>query len=174
MAAFAGAAIAAIAVVALVFSGYLSPKSDDGLAAEIEALKSEVASLKQATPDEGLTSLQQQVAALEQKVGEAAAASPSGPTEAQLKEVQDRVTALEQADGGERLHRRTGNTADKARRRGRRARNAAPADAASLESALAPLREQLDQLSTRIDELSARVDAAPTEDRVAAIESQAG
>ena len=172
IAAFAGAAIAAIAVVALVFTGYLSPKSDDGLAAEIEALKGEVASLKQATPDEGLTSLQQQVAALEQKIGEAAAPSPSGPTEAQLKEVQDRITALEQADGGE------DSTADletqliKLTEDVAALKNATPADAASLESALAPVREQLDQLSTRIDQLSARVDAAPAEDRVAAIEAK--
>ena len=78
--------------------------------AEIEALKGEVASLKQAGPDDGLASLQQQVAALEQKVGEAAAASPTGPTEAQLKDVQDRVAALEQA-GGE------AGSADRARRR---------------------------------------------------------
>jgi hypothetical protein len=169
--AIAGAAVAAIIVIALVLSGYLSPKSDDGLSAEIEALKGEVASLKQAGPDDGLASLQQQVAALEQKVG-AAPASPAGPTEAQLKDVQDRVAALEQG-GGE------AGSVDKLKAQLAKLtediaalKNAVPADAASLESALVPVRERLDQLSTRIDELSTEVDAAPGEERVAAIEGK--
>ena len=139
IAAFAGAAIAGVAVVALVFTGYLSPKSDDGLAAEIEALKGEVASLKQATPDEGLTSLQQQVAALEQKVGEAAAPLPSGPTDAQLKEVQDRVTALEQTDGGEDSTAEMETQLTKLTEDVAALKNAAPPTAASRECARAGL-----------------------------------
>lgn len=172
MAALAGAAISAIAVVALVVTGYLSPKSEDGLAAEIEALKSEVASIKQATPDDGLAPLRQQVAVLEQKVGEAASTLPSGPTDAQLEDVQDRITALEQAEGGADSTAKLETQLTKLAEDVAALRNAAPADVASLEGALAPVREQLDQLSTRIDALSARIDAAPAEDRIAAIEAK--
>jgi hypothetical protein len=173
VAAIIGALIAAFAVVGLSLSGYLSPKSNDGLAAEVEALKAEVASLKQAEPDGGFSALQQQVAALEQRVGEAAAATPGAPTEA-LKEIQDRIAVIEQRNGGanapdELKAQLTKLTEDLAS-----LRSATPADAATLESSLRPISEKLDQLSARVDELSRRIDAAPAEDRIAAIESKLG
>jgi hypothetical protein len=172
IAGIAGALIAAFAVVGLALSGYLSPKPDNGLAGEVEALKAEVAILKQPKPDENLGALQEQLAALAQKVSEGAAASPGAATEVQLKGIQDRVAAIEQAgsettvpdDLKAQLTKLTDDLAA--------LRNAAPADAASLANALTPLREKLDQLSAHVDELSGRIDAAPDEDRVAAIESR--
>jgi hypothetical protein len=172
MAAVAGALVAALAVVGLSLNGYLTPKSNDSLAAEVDALKGEIATLKQAKPDEGLSAVQQQVAALEQRVGEVATVSPSGQTDAQLKEVQDRITALEQVgieagSADEFRAQVTKLTEDLAA-----LRSATPADAASLEGSLAPVRERLDQLSARVDEMSGRIDAAPDQDRIAAIESE--
>ena len=172
MAGIAGAAIGAIVVVGLLVSGLLPPKSDDGVAAEVAVLKAEVASLKQATPNDGVASLQQQVTALEQKVAESASAPPSGATDAQLKELQDRLAALEQTAGQSASTDELETQVSKLAQDLATLRSATPADAASLESSLTPIRGELDQLSTRIDELSAKIDAAPAEDRIAGIETK--
>ena len=172
MAGIAGAAIAAIVVVGLFVSGLLPPRPDDGVAAEVAALTAELASLKQAAPNDDLTSLQQQVTALEQKVAESASAPPSGATDAQLKDFQDRLTALEQTGDQTASTDELEAQVSKLAQDLAALRNATPADAASLESSLTPIREELDQLSTRVEELAARVDATPAEDRIAGIEAK--
>jgi hypothetical protein len=172
VAAIIGALIAAFAVVGLSLSGYLSPGSDDGLATEVEALKGEIAALKQPSPDEGLSTLQQQMAALEQKLAEAPAATPGAPTEAQLKDIRDRVAAIEQAGGEANLPNELKAQLAKLTDDLASLRSATPADAATLESTLEPITEKLDQLSARVDQLSGRIDAAPAEDRIAAIENE--
>lgn len=171
LAALAGAAIVAIAVIVMAFTGYFPTRSGAGISAEIEALRSDVAKLQQANPDESLTALEQQVAAIDKKIGDVAAAAPAGASNEALAELQSRFEALEQAvsagASAASLEPRLTELANEIAA----LRNAAPADAASLETTLAPIREPLDAMSAQLDALSARVDAVPSEDRIAAIET---
>ena len=163
IAAVLGGIVGAAVIFGLMFSGYLAQGDDAELFAEVNALKSEVASARQPQPPPDLAPLEQQVAALEKSVGELSRVSPDGTPDAALTELQARVATLEQTGGV------SGATAELERRIAELGeqvaalRNAQPADAASLEEALAPLREQVGTLATRVDD-------APTAERIATLE----
>lgn len=163
LAAVLGGIVGAAVIFGLMFSGYLAQGDDAELFAEVNALKSEVASARQPQPPPDLAPLEQQVAALEKSVGELSRVSPDGTPDAALTELQARVATLEQTGGA------SGATAELEQRMAELGeqvaalRNAQPADAASLEESLAPLREQVGTLATQVD-------AAPTAERIATLE----
>ncbi len=166
LAAFAGGAIAAIVIIVLALAGYLSPTKDtDGadIAAEIAALKTEIADLRQAA--DGVAPLSERLATIEGSVGEfAGRASASTADAAALKDLQNRLEKLERAGAAGSsvsLEPRLAVLAAEVAA----LRSAAPADTATLEATLATLREEVGALSKRID-------ATPGEERIAAIEAK--
>ena len=163
-AAIAGGVVGAAIIAALVLSGYFGQADEPGLAAEIDTLKSEVAGLRQAQPTD-LIPLQEQVAALEKSVSELTQTPPSGAADAALTELQGRVAALEETGG---TNSSTGDLETRIAELSETVaalKNAAPADAGSLENALAPIRQEVQALSTRLDQ-------APTGENIAAIEQK--
>jgi len=163
IAAVLGGIVGAAIIFALMLGGFFGQRDDTALVAEVNALKGEIASARQAQPPPDLAPLEQQVAALEKSVGELSKVSPDGSPDAAMTELQARVAALEQTGGAggatAELEQRIAELGDQVAA----LRNAQPADAASLEEALAPLREQ-------VGTLAARVDAAPTAERIATLE----
>jgi hypothetical protein len=165
LAAFAGGAVAAIAIIGLALAGYFSSARDGAeVAAAIAALESEVASLRQA--GDGVAALKEQVAALETSLAELAGRPAASAIDATaLTDLTDRIVTLETAGGASgsavNLEPRLNQLASEVAT----LKSAAPADTAAIETALAELREELAALS-------ARVDSAPGEERVAALETK--
>jgi hypothetical protein len=167
-AALVGGAIAAVIIIALARAGYLLPASDDNTAdatsSDIAALKSEIASLK--TSGDALAPLKEQIAALQKSVGELSQRAPASSLDpAQLKDLQDRLAAIESAP------RPAGSPTNLEPRIAALAqdiaalKSAAPPDTASLQSDIAALRQQLDALSASVEKL-------PQEERFVAIEAK--
>ncbi len=167
VAAFAGAAIAAIVIAVLALSGYFAPAKDDGAetAAAIADLKAQIAALREA-PDSAAP-LRAQVAALEKSVADLSARPlPPAADPAGLKDLQDRLGKLEAAPPvaagpDANLEPRLTALADDIAA----LKNAAPPDIASFQATLATLR-------TDIDALAARVGGLPGEERIAGIEAK--
>ncbi|MGH6841729.1 MAG: hypothetical protein ACREDV_06490, partial [Methylocella sp.] len=147
-----GGLVGAVVIAALVFAGYLGQHDDAGPIAEIAALKSEVAGLRQAAPID-LAPLQEQIAALEKSVAALSDVPPSETSGAALTELEGRVATLEQTGGP------GASTADLEQRITELGeavaalRNAAPADAEGLENALAPIRQQLEALTAQLEQV---------------------
>jgi hypothetical protein len=180
-AAVIGGAIAAIAVVALLLSGYLAPREEEGpdLQAEIATLKSDVAALSQAPQEDNLAPLRDQISALQTSVTDlqsaaqaAQTAQTDGTDTGELDDLKSRVSQLEtnasqvasgavSDDVGQQLAARIATLSQDVD-----ALKSAPGpDLSGLESGLADLRQQVATLTTDLK-------SAPTEERVAAIETK--
>ncbi len=168
--------------------------------AELANLRSEVEALRQSAGEQvgvDVAPLQQQVAGLEQAIAELRSQPAAGGDPALLGEVQNRLAALEQAasaagstESSQALEARLGELAsevealrssggtgatepalagiatriDEIAGRLGSLEGQGPVDVTGLESSIAEIREQLAQLAERVE-------AAPTEERVAALET---
>lgn len=171
IASLAGGAVVALAVVALAVSGVFERGGDAETPTEIAALKGEIAKLQQAKSDDGLAALGQQVSLLENTVAALSARPQPATSDAALGDLLNRVAALEQSGaslGTAELEKRVTELADAVAT----LKSAQPADGASVESALQPLSQQVQELSTRLQEVASAVEKASTEDRVTALEAK--
>jgi hypothetical protein len=171
IAAFAGGLIGAALVVALLEAGYLGERGGSGLVAEVNALKSDIEEVRQAPPAD-LAPLESKLAALEKSLSELSQAGSNASPDPALAELQSRVAALEQSETS------GGSTADLDKRVAELGnavaalKSAAPPDAASLEDALAPVREEIGTVSARIDQAAPADQVAAIEQRVSELGSQ--
>ena len=164
IAAVIGGLVGAGLVAGLMATGYLGEREGSGLAAEVDALKSEISALRQARPDD-LAQLESKLAALEKSLSDLSQANPNGTPDPALGELQNRVAVLEQSEPSEGS---TGDLDKRVTELGNAVaalKSAPPPDAASLDQALAPVRQE-------IEALAARVDQAATGERAAAIEQK--
>jgi hypothetical protein len=167
--AVAGAVVAAMVIIALLFSGYLV-RPDNAVktveAAEIAALKDDVAVLKQAGTSDDVAPLKEELAALQGSVAELAKRPASGAADpAMLKAIQDRLAALESTGGEVTPGADVGPRVDELAKDVAALKGVAPVDTKSLEDSIAKLRQELDALAARADKL-------PDEARIAAIETK--
>jgi hypothetical protein len=170
------------------------------VSAELASLRSEVEALRQSAGEQAgvdVAPLQQQVAGLEQAIAELRSQPAAGGDPASLGEVQNRLAALEQAasaagssEPSQALEARLGELASQVESL------RSSGGTGATEPALAGIAKRIDEiagrlgslegqgpvdisaveasvseLQNRLDQLGERVEAAPTEERVAALET---
>ena len=168
IAAVAGGLIGAALVAGLLMTGYLGERDGSSLVAEVDALKSEIIELRQAQPGD-LAPLESKLAALEKSLSELSQAGADGTPDPALGELQNRVAALEQSETTD------GSTADLDKRVTELGdavaalKSAVPPDAAGLDQALAPVRQEIEALAARVDQAATAEEAAAIEQKVTKI-----
>ena len=169
----AGGAVVAIAFGLLFSFGYLVPPqgAENEVGDEIAVLKGELDSLKQ-QPDH-LAPLQEEVSALQKSVSELTGRPPSaGPDPAALKEIEDRLAAVEIAREAAPPGTDFAPQIAAIARDVEALKNVAPPDTTSLQSDMSALQSNIGAVKQQVDALSAGLANVPKEERVAALEAK--
>jgi hypothetical protein len=159
----AGAALVGLGLLLLLSTGILSVANRDNPDAELAALRSEIDALRQEASGSDLAPLRDQIAALEQSMGELRNAGSGSARDAALEEMQTRLSELEN------LAAAAGSPDASPASDARFSELAAEIEA--LRSLGAGDGSGLAALQEEVAALTERVEAVPSEERIAAMEA---